>query len=250
MTRFTSFFFRWTPLLVMAFLSTVSQIEAASERTYVVQKNDTLTRIAQHFRVTISDLQQANQLKHPDRIYIGQVLRIPSSRGARTIALDETLLQKLEAIKVQPGKWEHIVIHHTASATGTVKAIDRYHREERRMENGLAYHFLIGNGRGMGDGEIAIGRRWARQLDGGHMASLALNRRSIGICLVGDFEKEKPTPSQIHNLQQLVLYLLDRCQMPPESVSTHRQMHPRHTRCPGRNFPIKSFLAELKKAAS
>ena len=69
--------------------------------------------------------------------------------------------------------------------TGTVKGMDRYHREVRHMENGLAYHFVIGNGSGMGDGDIGIGSRWTKQLDGGHLTSERQNQVSLGICLVG-----------------------------------------------------------------
>jgi len=64
------------------------------------------------------------------------------------------------------------------------------------MENGLAYDFVIGNGNGMRDGEIAVGRRWIRQLDGGHLASEEQNKVAIGICLVGNFDKHQPTRGQ------------------------------------------------------
>ncbi len=45
-----------------------------------------------------------------------------------------------------PGRWTQIVVHHTGTAAGTPAAIDRNHREVRKWENGLGYHFLIGNG--------------------------------------------------------------------------------------------------------
>ena len=46
-----------------------------------------------------------------------------------------------------------------------MKGMDRYHRDERHMEHGLAYHFVIGNGNGMGDGEIGVGQRWIEDLN-------------------------------------------------------------------------------------
>lgn len=46
-------------------------------QTYVVQKGDTLLSIARRFGVTVAQLQAANNIANPDRIYPGQVLVIP-----------------------------------------------------------------------------------------------------------------------------------------------------------------------------
>ncbi len=45
--------------------------------TYVVQPGDTLTIIAQRFNVTLEALVQANDIKDPDRVEVGQALIIP-----------------------------------------------------------------------------------------------------------------------------------------------------------------------------
>ncbi len=44
---------------------------------YVVQRGDTLLSIARRFGVTVAQLQAANNITNPDRIYPGQVLVIP-----------------------------------------------------------------------------------------------------------------------------------------------------------------------------
>ena len=121
--------------------------------------------------------------------------------------------------------------------------MENYHRFKRHMENGLAYHFVIGNGRGMKDGEIAIGNRWRRQIKGGHLASDALNAKSIGICLVGNFENDRPTPQQMKSLYALVQYLQGRCHPPSDAVKLHKQINTKPTRCPGKLFPAKSLDA-------
>lgn len=46
-------------------------------RTYTVQRGDTLGKIAVRFGVTVAQLQAANGITNPDRISVGQVLRIP-----------------------------------------------------------------------------------------------------------------------------------------------------------------------------
>lgn len=114
------------------------------------------------------------------------------------------------------------------------------------MENGLAYDFVIGNGSGMGDGEIAVGRRWTLQLDGGHLASEAQNKVAIGICLVGNFDEHRPTPREMDSLRALVEALMVRCKLMPSAVKTHQQINIVHTRCPGAKFPAKGFLDSLQ----
>lgn len=113
------------------------------------------------------------------------------------------------------------------------------------MANGLGYHFVIGNGNGMGNGEIAIGPRWTRQLEGGHLASAAQNRYSIGICLVGNFDQTRPTARQMESLRALVQYLQVRCGVPIARVTTHTRINVRPTNCPGRHFPYDDFIRSL-----
>jgi hypothetical protein len=122
--------------------------------------------------------------------------------------------------------------------------MDNYHHQ-RGMENGLAYHFVIGNGLRTDDGEIYISHRWSAQLDGGHLASAAQNRCCIGICLVGNFNVRAPTPKQMEALRGLVGYLMNRCNLPKHHVVTHQEINTRPTACPGKRFPKNRVLAGL-----
>ena len=137
------------------------------------------------------------------------------------------------------------MVHHSGTQLDTALSMDRYHRNERHMENGLAYHFVIGNGVRTKDGEIYIGQRWRKQLDGGHLSSVAQNRISIGICLIGDFNKRPPTEKQLASARALIAYLMDRCDLPKSSVKTHRQINSRPTECPGSKFPSQKLIAGL-----
>jgi hypothetical protein len=123
--------------------------------------------------------------------------------------------------------------------------MDLYHRQKRHMENGLAYHFVIGNGNGSPDGRIEVGDRWRRQIRGGHLASEALNEISLGICLVGNFETTRPSAQQMKSLYALVQYLVERCRATSSAVKTHRQINTKPTQCPGRNFPTKSLMDNI-----
>ena len=102
--------------------------------------------------------------------------------------------------------------HHSQqrNQAGNARIFDTYHRRVRKMQNGLAYHFVIGNGSSSGNGEIEIGPRWTKQLNGGHVASDYLNNIAIGVCLVGDLNRDQPTKAQLGALDELITYLRDR----------------------------------------
>lgn len=216
---------------------------------YTVEEGDSLSRIARDFGIDEQAILALNNLTDPDTLRVGQVLEIPprvtAPPAAPRYALAPDLKARLDATPVRPGRWKYIVVHHSATANGSVQSMDHYHRYKRRMENGLAYHFVIGNGNGMPNGAIAIGQRWRSQIKGGHLASDALNEVAIGICLVGNFERSRPTPEQMRSLYALVGYLMQRTRTSAAAVRTHRQINTKPTECPGRNFPTKALLQNL-----
>ncbi|EDY82050.1 LysM domain protein [Verrucomicrobiia bacterium DG1235] len=235
---------------------TASQPSAPAPTQYIdykIRRGDSLSDIAKTYGVSLSSLKTLNAIRNSNKIRIGQVIRIPVVAGSPAAAaaskpsLASSDLKTLDRTRTKSSQWRHIVIHHSASASGSAKAFDRFHREERRMENGLAYHFVIGNGRGMKDGELHIGDRWKKQIQGGHLSSYTLNQISIGICLVGDFSKTKPTAKQMATLEALVRYLMSKAKVPLSRVTTHTLIHPKHTECPGKHFPTKTLKAKLAK---
>ncbi len=218
-------------------------------RQHAVKSGDTLSGIASRYGVRQADVVRLNSLARPDRLSIGQVLRIPGA-GSTTAAgptrssrpqLPAGFKSQMDRQRVTSRKWTYIVIHHTGTARGSVKGIERYHKEERHMVNGMAYHFLIGNGQGMTDGLVAMGNRWKRQIKGGHLASEALNAKSIGICLVGNFETSRPTAAQSRSLKALVDYLMTRTSIKRSAVKKHGEINTKPTSCPGKNFSMSAL---------
>ena len=135
--------------------------------------------------------------------------------------------------------WKYIVLHHTASNSGSVDSIDRTHRERTDADGnhwrGIGYHFVIGNGVGMGDGEVQPTFRWMEQSAGAHAGDLEYNTFGIGICLVGNFEEHPPTPAQLAAVKQLVALLKDVLDIDSSAVLRHGDV--KATECPGRLFP-------------
>ncbi len=149
---------------------------------------------------------------------------------------------------VRRGRWKYIIVHNSGTREGNARIFDIYHLRVRHMKNGLAYHFVIGDGHGSGDGQIETGHRWTAQLNGGHVASDFLNDISLGICLVGDFNRDLPTKAQIEALQELIEYLRNRVgktQGRQAIIYAHKEINPRPTDCPGDRFPYSWLHAKF-----
>jgi hypothetical protein len=142
---------------------------------------------------------------------------------------------------VQRARWKFIIVHNSGTRQGSARVFDYYHRHVRRMRNGLAYHFVIGNGTSTRNGQIEIGDRWVRQMRGGHVHSDYMNNIGLGICLVGDFNRDQPTRAQLEACEELIKYLQERCGK--MSVRPHREVNPPRwaTDCPGDVFPYGWF---------
>lgn len=158
--------------------------------------------------------------------------------------LDTAVRKAIDRAPVKRGRWRYIVVHNSGTRQGSAKAFEYYHRRVRRMENGMAYHFVIGNGRSTGDGEIEIGNRWIRQINGGHVHSDYLNNIALGICLVGDFNRDTPTRRELEALEELIRYLRIRVGKIDRRwaiVKAHREINPPRwpTDCPGDRFPYR-----------
>jgi len=132
--------------------------------------------------------------------------------------------------------WKWIVIHHSATSTGSAAMFDKEHREKGWDE--LGYHFVIGNGTLTADEQVEVGPRWPIQKHGAHAKTPdnRYNDYGIGICLVGNFEETHPTVAQLRSLAKLVAYLERTYNIPPSCVIGHRDT--KQTLCPGRNLDI------------
>jgi len=142
-------------------------------------------------------------------------------------------------------RWRSIVIHDLGQPVGDAGSVHRLHLSYGYQ--GLGYHFLIGNGNGLGDGIIHVGYRWDRQLPGAHVAGSAgaeHNQHSIGICMIGTGDRRAFTERQMQSLTALVRRLQQEMGIPAESVYLHRDLAPGVT-SPGRFFPAALLREQL-----
>lgn len=141
---------------------------------------------------------------------------------------------------------DHIILHCSDSEFGNAVTIDRWHRE--RGMSSIGYHFIIASGRAhrseeynrLTDGAIETGR--AIEEVGAHARAEGMNRRSIGICLIG---KNRFTTKQFASAMRLILALME--QFPEISIERalgHCEVDPNKT-CP--NIQMEALRDRIRR---
>lgn len=200
-----------------------------------VGPSETLWRISTVYSVDMATIMRVNNLKNATQIKNGMKLLIPNTRGPRpNIPLYPTT------------RWTHIVIHHTVTDQGSAYSINGLHKD-RGFENGMGYHFLIDNGtRGKGLGQIEVGPRWIKQLQGAHTKAGDWNQKSIGISVVGNYSETGLPDKMMESLVFLVTTLKGFYHIPDKNIVGHRDVPGAATECPGKFFPWSDFKRRIR----
>jgi len=179
-----------------------------------------------------------------------QPSRGPMSLSAEAAAdasasLSAASSQAMESLAIDPSRWDGVVIHLSGTEAGSPDAMDRQHRE--LGFGGNAYHFVITNGDGGEDGRVHATARWDDQADGRHTVGPDadwFNRRTIGICLVGDARGTAATDAQIGALVQLIHQLQRQWRVSADQVYLADAVR-RSSGSARRPFPVASFRQQL-----
>ena len=150
-----------------------------------------------------------------------------------------------------PNRWNYIVIHHSAGDYGNIKFLQKIRKERQPIEpyDVIAYHYIIGNGNGMEDGEIASDCRKKYNLWGVHVneKNWVLNFLGLGVCIIGNLDKKQITSKQYESLLKLTKALMEDYNIEKENILFHGKLEYESTKCPGKNFPYKKFKKDLEK---
>ena len=146
-----------------------------------------------------------------------------------------------------------IVLHHSLSLDRDTSldwhSIRRWHVENNGWRD-IGYHFgveLV-----QSQYEILVGRM--PNETGAHCIHAGMNRKSIGICAVGDFDTYLPSDLLLNTLQKFVLGLMSVLDIHPENVIGHRDAglldgfdwrRNEYKTCPGKRFPLDEFKLSL-----
>lgn len=158
---------------------------------------------------------------------------------------------------------EYVVIHHSLTKDGQVvdwNAIRKYHKETLGW-NDIGYHFGVERVDG------ALTTQMGRPVDfaGAHTKEMGMNYKSIGICVVGNFDEVAPDWMMVNYLRDLIYALTANYPIPVQNVIGHRdvglmagydwrRIGPTGIReyktCPGILFPLHGLQIELKGGLS
>ena len=152
--------------------------------------------------------------------------------GARGV---EAVFGTTEPIEI--GRWQSIVVVHSGSPVGSPASVADEHRAVGY--DGMGFHFLVGNGTGMSEGQIHVGYRWMEQRDGAELSGLGSSKGIVEVCLIGDGDRRPFGEEQLHRAAQLVSALADRLEIPTSEIRLHSELA--ETSSPGTYFPRQAF---------
>lgn len=214
----------------------VDQMSLRHDVVHVIAPAETIYRISKMYDVPVDVILKENRIKDPRKMKVGQELLIPLAVSVRPV---------IPVFKSK--KWKYIIVHHSVTDSGDARSLDRMHRR-RGFNRGLGYHFVIDNGTNTKvDGQIEASSRWIKQQDGAHCSADQMNKRAIGICLVGDFTYAEPSGAQMESLVLLVNTLKDYYHIPSSRILRHKDVPGAKTACPGDSFPWYAFKTRLKR---
>ena len=103
------------------------------------------------------------------------------------------------------------------------------------------YHFVVGQTGKIFTGQPIENPSW-------HATNYQVNLASIGICLLGDFEKTIPPKAQVDALIDLMIDLIKKYKIPIKNIKKHKDIV--NTDCPGKYFPFGKIIEEVKSEMS
>ncbi|MFN0244810.1 MAG: peptidoglycan recognition family protein [Planctomycetota bacterium] len=142
-----------------------------------------------------------------------------------------------EHMEKNVGGWKRITVHHSAerepprldgtvaASAAAVRSIQKAHVDGKDTHySDIGYHFVIDP-----YGKVFEGRDMKYQ--GAH-AYGDNNVQNVGVCLIGNFEEERPAQAALASLRTLLEKLRNENKISRRNVFTHKDL--KNTECPGR----------------
>ncbi len=147
---------------------------------------------------------------------------------------------------------QYVIIHHSLTKDGQVvdwEAIRKYHREVNGWSD-IGYHYGIERvGKGL---LLQVGRPESEP--GAHTKEMHMNGKSLGICVVGNFDLAPPGLEVMRFLAEIVKRKIAEYGIPVNAVLGHREVGAmagfdwrkgEYKSCPGKYFPMETLRAML-----
>lgn len=141
-------------------------------------------------------------------------------------------------------KPKYIFIHHSVTPQNSSwKVIDDIHKKKWNFRSSLGhyagYNYII-----EANGFVMQARRDNETGAHTYVPGKNYNNEGFAICLVGNFENDKPTEKQEESLATLIALKMDQYKIPRDRVLLHREL--KATACPGRNI-TQGYITKIIK---
>lgn len=166
-------------------------------------------------------------------------VRAGTTNGVVTRAMWGAVKPRVDRMDKTQGSYTRITVHHSADrdpveldgslarTSEAVREIQKAHMEGKTTHYGdIGYHFLVDP-----YGRLIEGRDLTYQ--GAH-AYGDNNLQNIGICVIGNFDTDKPTAAALETLEREIEFLRRTYSIPKNRIYGHREL--RSTDCPGDNL--------------
>jgi hypothetical protein len=182
--------------------------------------------------------------------------RIAEERGVETMALGwEILDQILE--NDEASRWSHVIVHHSFTEDrlnadtaairrfhtsfrqgGNILSEEEFYEKQEAGESGLVrpwkdigYHWLIEK---LSDDKPTMIQGRSMMMHGAHCREQGMNRRGIGVCVVGNFDAAPPSEALLEKAADSVAWLCRMYRIPLENIHGHREFAT-YKSCPGKS---------------
>jgi N-acetyl-anhydromuramyl-L-alanine amidase AmpD len=136
---------------------------------------------------------------------------------------------------------KRLIIHHSLTKDGAVNdwdAIRRYHIETNGWRD-IGYHYGIEN---VG-GKIVLQKGRRESQPGAH--TKGMNEKSLGICVVGNYDLAEPSEAAMNVLANLCASLCKKYRLTENDIRTHHE-YASYKTCPGSKFPMDKLREKVR----
>ena len=140
-------------------------------------------------------------------------------------------------MKKHTGKWQGIMIHHTAAPQNyTLEQIRKIHTDKGWGDIGYHYVIIIKNGRGY----LKTGRSDVYQ--GAHCDTGDYNNTFIGVAVSGNYSEKAVSAALYEDILGSIAHLCKKYGV--KKILGHRDV--KATECPGLRFPLAKLKEDIK----
>ncbi|MEM1027438.1 MAG: peptidoglycan recognition family protein [Planctomycetota bacterium] len=140
----------------------------------------------------------------------------------------------VKKITIHHEGWTPVTFTSATAAYDRIENIRQIHVRDRGWAD-IGYHYIIDRA-----GRVIEGR--PIQYQGAHVSEN--NPHNLGILVLGNFEKQKPSNAQVQMLGKFTKQMMTAHNVPASQVRTHREINP--TQCPGRT--LQAHIDQLRRS--